>query len=192
MCTSARRPTVRSAIAKTRWSRNGLNPCFVLTSTGTRASVPATRPWKSACTRCVWRISGRFARTIRSSRANARGLAARPSRSRSTGTPEASSRDAKSAAPGSPSWSITSSTSYPRSRSAGRSNSRWFSEPEIPATFATWSARVLTPRARRPGRPMSRRSARGSRSRATTGRSRLDRRPTARRSRAPARRRLRA
>ena len=58
MWRSASPATRRSAAAKARRSRKALNPCFVLASTGTRATRPAVSPRKSAWTRCVWTICG--------------------------------------------------------------------------------------------------------------------------------------
>ena len=166
MWTSASAATARSATANARPSRNALKPCFVDTSTGTRASRAAGSPWKSACTRWVWTIVGR-AGGGRCGRVRendervaspARGGGARPGRRRSP------SRVANSCAPGSSSCSITRRTSKPRSRSAGRRSSRWFSAPEMPATLTTWRTRTLIGRARRRARPRPRPSARGRRS----------------------------
>src|SRR5205814_359294 len=59
MCTCASAATARSATPKYGDSRNSLKPCFVEKRTGTRAAVPASRPYASAWTRWVCRIAGR-------------------------------------------------------------------------------------------------------------------------------------
>ena len=92
MCTCARLATARSARPKYGASRNSLKPCFVEKRTGTRATVPASRPYASACTRCVCRIAGRMRTRYATSRTNAIGSTSARSGIASSGTPRAGER----------------------------------------------------------------------------------------------------